>query len=63
MVYRSSKYLNNLKLLFLFGELATDEISTAESIQYDFGKIRAATDDFAEANKLGQGGFGAVYRV
>jgi hypothetical protein len=25
--------------------------------------IRVATDDFSEANKLGQGGFGAVYKV
>ncbi|KAI3456401.1 hypothetical protein Pfo_013064 [Paulownia fortunei] len=40
----------------------TDEISTVESLQYDFGKIRAATNDFSDANKLGQGGFGAVYR-
>ncbi|KAI3473905.1 hypothetical protein Pfo_028099 [Paulownia fortunei] len=39
-----------------------DEVSSAESLQYDFGKIRAATDDFSEANKLGQGGFGAVYK-
>ncbi|KAH6767792.1 hypothetical protein C2S52_018775 [Perilla frutescens var. hirtella] len=41
---------------------AIDDISTVESLQYDFGKIRAATNDFADANKLGEGGFGAVYR-
>ncbi|GAB4831002.1 hypothetical protein Ancab_005014 [Ancistrocladus abbreviatus] len=39
-----------------------DEIRTAESLQFDFGTIRAATDDFCEANKLGRGGFGAVYK-
>ncbi|KAI3710431.1 hypothetical protein L2E82_40211 [Cichorium intybus] len=39
-----------------------DEISTAESLQYSFGIIRAATNDFSENNKLGQGGFGAVYK-
>ncbi|KAK4479092.1 hypothetical protein RD792_014603 [Penstemon davidsonii] len=39
-----------------------DEISFVESLQYEFGKIRAATNDFSEANKLGQGGFGAVYK-
>ncbi|KAI3456398.1 hypothetical protein Pfo_013061 [Paulownia fortunei] len=39
-----------------------DEISTVESLQYDFGKIRAATNDFSDVNKLGQGGFGTVYR-
>ncbi|KAL0442887.1 UNVERIFIED_CONTAM: Cysteine-rich receptor-like protein kinase [Sesamum latifolium] len=41
---------------------ATDEISSVESLQFDFGKIRDATNDFSDANKLGQGGFGAVYR-
>ncbi|XP_039169801.1 cysteine-rich receptor-like protein kinase 29 [Eucalyptus grandis] len=38
-----------------------DEISTAESLHYDFGTIRAATDNFSDSKKLGQGGFGAVY--
>ncbi|KAL5579081.1 hypothetical protein UlMin_011523 [Ulmus minor] len=40
----------------------TEEIGSAESLQYDFSSIRVATDDFSEANKLGQGGFGPVYR-
>ncbi|KAG5568424.1 hypothetical protein H5410_064562 [Solanum commersonii] len=39
-----------------------DDISTAESFQYDFSTIRAATDNFLSANKLGQGGFGPVYK-
>ncbi|XWS15620.1 hypothetical protein CRYUN_Cryun34aG0017000 [Craigia yunnanensis] len=39
-----------------------DEIRIAESLQYDFNTIRAATNDFSNANKLGQGGFGAVYK-
>ncbi|KAH6792821.1 hypothetical protein C2S52_003298 [Perilla frutescens var. hirtella] len=39
-----------------------DDISTVESLQYDFSSIRAATDDFDDTNKLGQGGFGAVYK-
>ncbi|PHT56188.1 hypothetical protein CQW23_04674 [Capsicum baccatum] len=39
-----------------------DDISTAESLHYDFSTIRAATDNFSSANKLGQGGFGAVYK-
>lgn len=48
----------------LFTELdGGDEISTPESLQYDFSEIKAATDDFSEANKLGQGGFGVVYKV
>ncbi|PIN16423.1 hypothetical protein CDL12_10926 [Handroanthus impetiginosus] len=43
-------------------ETAEEEISTVESLQHDFGKIRAATNDFSDNNKLGQGGFGAVYK-
>ncbi|KAH6772829.1 hypothetical protein C2S52_004342 [Perilla frutescens var. hirtella] len=41
-----------------------DEINTVESLslQYDLGQITTATCDFANANKLGQGGFGTVYR-
>ncbi|KAI3456399.1 hypothetical protein Pfo_013062 [Paulownia fortunei] len=46
----------------LESELAADEISTVDSIQYDFGKIEAATNGFSDANKLGEDGFGAVYR-
>ena len=40
-----------------------DEIGSVESLQFDFDIIRVATEDFSEANKLGQGGFGAVYKV
>ncbi|XP_023894979.1 cysteine-rich receptor-like protein kinase 26 [Quercus suber] len=41
---------------------AVDEITSAEALQFNFGIIRVATDDFSDANKLGQGGFGAVYK-
>ena len=30
---------------------------------FDFQTIAAATDNFSPANRLGQGGFGAVYKV
>ncbi|XP_024963299.1 cysteine-rich receptor-like protein kinase 15 [Cynara cardunculus var. scolymus] len=43
-------------------DMDLDEIITAESLQRSFGDIRAATDDFSENNKLGQGGFGLVYK-
>ncbi|RZC68730.1 hypothetical protein C5167_031918 [Papaver somniferum] len=39
-----------------------DEIISTESLQFNFSAISAATDKFAEANKLGQGGFGSVYK-
>jgi hypothetical protein len=30
---------------------------------FDFESILIATDDFSDANKLGKGGFGPVYKV
>lgn len=49
---------------FLFILLAeTMDIGTPEALQYDFGTVQAATNEFSEDNKLGQGGFGAVYKV
>ncbi|XP_029126520.1 putative receptor-like protein kinase At4g00960 [Cajanus cajan] len=38
-----------------------DEIKIVESLQFNLETIRVATDDFSDSNKLGQGGFGAVY--
>nr|XP_043625628.1 putative receptor-like protein kinase At4g00960 [Erigeron canadensis] len=38
------------------------DIGTAESLQFPFGTIKEATHDFSEENKLGRGGFGAVYK-
>ncbi|KAI3896657.1 hypothetical protein MKW92_021746 [Papaver armeniacum] len=39
-----------------------DEIISTESLQFNFSAISAATDNISEANKLGQGGFGSVYK-
>ncbi|KAK7357559.1 hypothetical protein VNO80_16849 [Phaseolus coccineus] len=39
-----------------------DGIDASESLQIRFNIIREATNDFSDSNKLGQGGFGAVYR-
>lgn len=37
---------------------------TSEELPFmDLSTIKAATDNFAESNKLGQGGFGIVYKV
>ncbi|KAJ4703258.1 Cysteine rich receptor like kinase [Melia azedarach] len=43
-------------------DVTVDQINGAESLQFDFNTIRVATDNFSNANKLGQGGFGAVYK-
>ncbi|KAK6124434.1 hypothetical protein DH2020_041811 [Rehmannia glutinosa] len=39
-----------------------DDIRTTESLKYALSTIRDATNDFSNDNKLGQGGFGAVYK-
>ncbi|KAH9624096.1 hypothetical protein KSS87_018310 [Heliosperma pusillum] len=41
----------------------TDEMKRfANSLQFDFNTIRQATHNFAAENKLGEGGFGEVYK-
>nr|XP_017234644.1 PREDICTED: cysteine-rich receptor-like protein kinase 10 isoform X2 [Daucus carota subsp. sativus] len=37
-------------------------LQTIQSIQYNFGTLEVATNCFSGGNKLGQGGFGAVYK-
>lgn len=39
-----------------------EDIRSSESLQYDFDTIEVATKYFSPSNKLGQGGFGAVYK-
>jgi hypothetical protein len=52
---------------FLFWIIAANEIAkeitTAESLQFDFETIETATKKFSKDNKLGEGGFGEVYKV
>ncbi|KAI4312070.1 hypothetical protein MLD38_036925 [Melastoma candidum] len=38
-----------------------DEITMVESLQFDLEVIIEATENFSDAKKLGQGGFGSVY--
>ncbi|KAB5534157.1 hypothetical protein DKX38_017243 [Salix brachista] len=39
-----------------------NKIESAESLQFAFSTIEDATEDFTEKNRLGQGGFGVVYK-
>ncbi|XP_054776913.1 cysteine-rich receptor-like protein kinase 10 [Prosopis cineraria] len=41
---------------------SANDIATLDSLQYDFSTIEAATNKFSADNKLGEGGFGEVYR-
>ncbi|KAK6917378.1 Gnk2-homologous domain [Dillenia turbinata] len=46
-------------------ETHNEEVDTdirVESLQYNFESIRIASNNFSDNNKLGQGGFGAVFR-
>ncbi|KAK8629314.1 hypothetical protein V6N13_078158 [Hibiscus sabdariffa] len=42
---------------------ADGEMSGIDSLQFNFDFVLLATDNFSIANKLGQGGFGAVYKA
>ncbi|KAF8087904.1 hypothetical protein N665_0562s0005 [Sinapis alba] len=39
-----------------------DDITNSRQLQYDLNTIEAATDNFSDENKLGEGGFGVVYK-
>uniref|UniRef100_A0A7N0U517 Uncharacterized protein n=1 Tax=Kalanchoe fedtschenkoi TaxID=63787 RepID=A0A7N0U517_KALFE len=39
-----------------------NEIGSAKSLQFDFETVKTATENFSDDHKLGQGGFGAVYK-
>ena len=38
-------------------------MNSVDSMLIDISTLRVATEDFAENKKLGEGGFGAVYKV
>jgi hypothetical protein len=43
-------------------EVAND-LKVGDILQFDFEIIRLATNNFSDANILGEGGFGIVYKV
>ena len=52
-----------LTSLGLFVDVQDEIIANIESLQFDFDTIQVATSHFSDSNKLGQGGFGAVYCI
>lgn len=44
-------------------QIVGNEITDVESLHFDLGMIREATDNFSDDNKLGEGGFGVVYKL
>ncbi|XP_059661491.1 cysteine-rich receptor-like protein kinase 25 [Cornus florida] len=47
---------------FMFDCVVGDDSTEIESLSYDFVTIEAATNNFSHQNKIGEGGFGAVYK-
>jgi hypothetical protein len=65
---RQNKYLPSLTWSSAhFEESSTGELNgsprNSDLPFFDLSIIIAATDNFSDANKLGQGGFGSVYKV
>ncbi|XP_074272080.1 cysteine-rich receptor-like protein kinase 10 [Silene latifolia] len=42
--------------------LETNDFSDVESLQYSFTILQHATNDFSDEHKLGEGGFGSIYK-
>lgn len=61
--YFSLLYRLALNYSFFPFPVVGDEITSVQSLQFQLGTVEAATNNFAEENKIGRGGFGDVYRV
>ncbi|XP_027184083.1 putative receptor-like protein kinase At4g00960 [Coffea eugenioides] len=46
----------------IIATIGTSEISIIESLQYNLIDIQATTNNFAIGNKIGEGGFGPIYK-
>ncbi|XVE51185.1 hypothetical protein DITRI_Ditri02bG0019200 [Diplodiscus trichospermus] len=62
-IFKKSRGTEIPKIVETADESTKVEISGVVSLQFDLDFIRVATDNFFYANKMGQGGFGAVYKV
>ncbi|CAL5410961.1 unnamed protein product [Camellia sinensis] len=43
-------------------DIVGNEITSVQSLQFDLATIQVATNNFSDHNKIGQGGFGSVYK-
>ena len=59
----TSNFAGNLELSSELVALNKIESEDWELPLVDFKKIEIATDNFSQHNKLGEGGFGPVYKV
>ncbi|GAB2212699.1 hypothetical protein Droror1_Dr00020680 [Drosera rotundifolia] len=62
-IMTSKKGKTNKKYNELAAPNGDMEFTTIDSLQYDFGTLQAATNNFSDENKIGEGGFGSVYKI
>ncbi|CAM0906147.1 unnamed protein product [Alopecurus aequalis] len=62
LLWRRRRTLAQAKQPYPGDSTETDDIGSVDSMLIDISTLRAATGEFAETNKLGEGGFGAVYK-
>lgn len=60
---RSQDLLLNQVVISSKRDYSADKTDDLELPLFDFETIVRATDNFPDSNKLGQGGFGIVYKV
>jgi hypothetical protein len=52
--------VNKLMFLFMFAELYS---IVGRPNVFSYSELRSATENFSSSNRLGEGGYGAVYKV
>uniref|UniRef100_A0A0E0LLQ0 Uncharacterized protein n=1 Tax=Oryza punctata TaxID=4537 RepID=A0A0E0LLQ0_ORYPU len=60
--WRKRRPVTEAKRTYANYSTEAEDIENLDSMLIDISTLRSATSDFAESNKLGEGGFGAVYK-